>query len=220
MLNEHDSSSVRPLRPDERHAAATLLTDALLDDPAFTHIIASRDHRRAAILGVMEAAVALALAEGTAIGIDLPAERGSTLAGVAVWKRPGTYPLDTRAIARTFAGMLPALVRSRGRLAKLARMGHAIDQRFDDDAPVWYLEVLGVVEYARGLGLGQALARWGLQRADHDAIPAHLETGKRDNVGYYQRLGFDLIETSPAIYPGGPPMWFLRTPSPSDLDHR
>ena len=83
-----------------------------------------------------------------------------------------------------------------------------IEAQFHEE-PHWLLDALGVDPSRRSRGIGSALVRWGLERAASDGVPATLETGRPENVGYYERLGFRVVlEGEPA--PGGPHVWFMR----------
>jgi ribosomal protein S18 acetylase RimI-like enzyme len=77
------------------------------------------------------------------------------------------------------------------------------------DEPVWLLDLIGVDPSAQGRGYGQRLLRHGLALAAADGRPAFLETANPDNVAYYERVGFGVVES--AIAPGGgPQVWFMR----------
>jgi hypothetical protein len=57
-----------------------------------------------------------------------------------------------------------------------------------------------------------------LQTPDGDGVGCYLETGKRDNVAYYERLGFDLVAPGSPLYDTGPTMWrMLRPPRSTAL---
>jgi ribosomal protein S18 acetylase RimI-like enzyme len=60
--------------------------------------------------------------------------------------------------------------------------------------PHWYLAALGVDPPYQGRGLGRALVRDGLDWADMDGKIAYLETETESNVGFYEALGFDVVE--------------------------
>jgi ribosomal protein S18 acetylase RimI-like enzyme len=83
-----------------------------------------------------------------------------------------------------------------------------VDSKIPDE-PLWHLDSVGVNEAARGRGMGTAPIGQGLARARSDGVAAWLETGNPRNVGYYEALGFVLVEQ--AIPSGdGPPVWFMR----------
>lgn len=69
-----------------------------------------------------------------------------------------------------------------------------------------YLFAISVRADRQGQGLGGALMREGLKRADADRLPAYLESSKASNVPFYRAHGFEVIEE---VVPtkGCPPMW-------------
>jgi ribosomal protein S18 acetylase RimI-like enzyme len=68
-------------------------------------------------------------------------------------------------------------------------------------SPHWYLFVIGVEPECQGRGVGDALLRPMLARADREGTPVYLETHNRGNVGFYQKYGFDVAEEG--RMPGG-----------------
>ncbi|MDH4113408.1 MAG: GNAT family N-acetyltransferase [Actinomycetota bacterium] len=125
--------------------------------------------------------------------------------GVAVWVPPGG---DERLIAsdKAVRGRLATLTFDSGK--RYGIIWDWIEAQFPDE-PHWFLDALGVDPSRRSRGIGSALVRWGLERAASDGVPATLETGRPENVGYYERLGFRVVlEGEPA--PGGPHVWFMR----------
>jgi ribosomal protein S18 acetylase RimI-like enzyme len=79
----------------------------------------------------------------------------------------------------------------------------------------WYLKTLGVARWAQGSGVGSALVRAGLARADAQRLPCYVETSDGRNVAFYRRFGFDVVDDALAPVPGGPTYWALLRPSPS-----
>jgi ribosomal protein S18 acetylase RimI-like enzyme len=57
----------------------------------------------------------------------------------------------------------------------------------------WYLFLLGVEPSRQRRGLGGALIRPVLERADTGRVACYLETENQRNVAFYQKQGFDLI---------------------------
>ena len=77
-----------------------------------------------------------------------------------------------------------------------------------------YLVFLGVRPAARGRGLGGALLRERLARADADGLPAYLEASSARNLPLYERHGF-APTGDPIQLPDGPRVWPMwRTPRP------
>jgi GNAT superfamily N-acetyltransferase len=58
--------------------------------------------------------------------------------------------------------------------------------------PHWYLNILGVRPERQRRGIGGRLLTHMLARLDRERIPIYLDTGRPENVPYYQRHGFVL----------------------------
>jgi GNAT superfamily N-acetyltransferase len=57
-------------------------------------------------------------------------------------------------------------------------------------------------------GAGAALLRPVLERCDTEGLPAYLETQKEENVPWYMRSGFELVQVLDVK--GCPPLWTMR----------
>jgi ribosomal protein S18 acetylase RimI-like enzyme len=75
--------------------------------------------------------------------------------------------------------------------------------------PLLYLSHIGVVPERQGQGLGSALMRDGLARADGLGVPTWLETSRANNAAYYGSFGFHTVVDEDAP-DGGPHIWFMR----------
>ena len=69
-----------------------------------------------------------------------------------------------------------------------------------------YLVFLGVAPGAQGRGLGGALLRERLVRADAEGLPAYLEASSPRSRLLYERNGFR-DTGDPIQLPDGPPIW-------------
>lgn len=79
--------------------------------------------------------------------------------------------------------------------------------------PHWYLMVVGVDPSLQGQGRGAALVREGLDRADREAVPCYLETSEERNVAFYERFGFQVVESA-RLGTGGPEAWAMLRQAP------
>ncbi len=75
--------------------------------------------------------------------------------------------------------------------------------------PHWYLMVVGVDPELQGQGAGSAIVREGLALADRESKPCYLDTSERRNLGFYERLGFVVLEEA-ILGKGGPTAWAMR----------
>ena len=101
---------------------------------------------------------------------------------------------------------LPAMVGTYGSAAGRVLASLAAMERQHLAQPHWYLMTIGTDRQAQGRGFGKALIQTGLNRCDLDGIPAYLESGDTDNIGFYEGLGFRLIgeyrvRGGPCFYP-------------------
>ena len=116
-------------------------------------------------------------------------------AGVALWHPPGYR-------GATFIGslrLLPSVARLAGGLRRLREVSGAVDaleerRRHHAPSPHFYLSALGVEPERQGEGIGTALMRPVLERADREAATAYLETATARNVLLYERVGFAVVE--------------------------
>lgn len=60
--------------------------------------------------------------------------------------------------------------------------------------PHWYLAAIGVEPEFQGQGIGSALMRPMLERADRDGVHCWLDTHQEQNVRLYERHGFEVSE--------------------------
>ena len=78
--------------------------------------------------------------------------------------------------------------------------------------PGWYLFILGVEPRVQRRGLGGALMRPVLERADTEQVACFLETENERNVAFYLKQGFDLIVSEEAGTSGVRFWTFSRSP--------
>jgi ribosomal protein S18 acetylase RimI-like enzyme len=77
----------------------------------------------------------------------------------------------------------------------------------------WYLFLLGVEPGCQRRGLGGALIRPVLERADKEQVACYLETENERNVAFYKKQGFDLIVNGEEAGSSGVRFWtFSRVP--------
>ncbi|MGD0118346.1 MAG: GNAT family N-acetyltransferase [Candidatus Binatus sp.] len=74
----------------------------------------------------------------------------------------------------------------------------------------WYLFLLGVEPNRQRRGLGGALMRPVLERADSGQLACYLETENERNVAFYLKQGFDLIVNGEEAGASGVRFWTFR----------
>lgn len=189
----------RPARRPDVPALARVLARAFFDDPVFAWLSPDPSRRGAALPGFFAATARHHFLAGPGAEV---ATAGAGIGAVALWDPPGCGPQS----ARAKVAMLPSAVRAfRGRLGVARALTEAMKAAHPEE-PHWYLAMIGSDPQVRGGGFGNALMRSRLDRCDAECAPAYLESSNPDNIGYYQRFGFELTGEIP-MPGGGPSLW-------------
>ncbi|MGO9558012.1 MAG: GNAT family N-acetyltransferase [Acidimicrobiales bacterium] len=185
--------------------AAAVATRAFQFDPFFVHLT-PRPLMRARGLGIYWRSTLASLGSGSEVyGARQPDGR---LIGVAAWVRPGSFPLPIPAQIRQGAGALWALWPVPRSLVQGGKYILALEKAHPKD-PVWYLNLLVADPSAQRSGVGTKLQEMVLERADEEGVPAYLETQNPDNLPYYRRFGYEVVQELHPVKEG-PPLWTLR----------
>lgn len=130
--------------------------------------------------------------------------------GAAIWSPPGRWK-GTASEAVAIA--VPSARLFRSNLPRAIRLLTQMERAHPADPPHWYLAVLGTDPAHQGAGVGSALIRAITDRCDAHGLGAYLESSKEQNVPFYARHGFEVVER---VDPGGqPPTWTMwRDPRP------
>ncbi|MDO8362692.1 MAG: GNAT family N-acetyltransferase [Actinomycetota bacterium] len=76
----------------------------------------------------------------------------------------------------------------------------------------FYLATIGTSPAMQGLGLATLAMAPTLQLADHERVPACLETSSTANVAFYERLGFETTRHWKVAGGMGPDVWTMLRP--------
>lgn len=135
-----------------------------------------------------------------------------TLVGSASWLPPTAMPRSYSRELRVQLSCGRALIAGRNRRTGI-RLLNLVDDQHPNE-PHWYLALLGVEPSQQGHGLGSALLKPVLERCDTDITPAYLETQKPENLPFYERFGFRVLNEVRCA--DSPPVWLMwRDPDPS-----
>ncbi len=182
--------------------ATNTLERAFLPDPMFAWIFPDPRVRSQSLQRLNR----VPLEYGLRYGHVTQADNGLA---VAVWIPPGRSVTMGRMVR---CGMLTVPFRlGFGPFAKFMGASETMDRIHKKHVPEphWYLMVVGVDPDLQGRGLGTALVKEGLARADQASCPCYLETSDERNLVFYERLGFRVLETA-ALGDGGPRGWGMR----------
>ncbi|PSK97324.1 acetyltransferase (GNAT) family protein [Murinocardiopsis flavida] len=136
-------------------------------------------------------------------GVDV-AEHEGVVRAAALWVPPGMKNNGPWHALR----VLPHVVELFGTRFPVIARGMGPMERAAPKEPHWYLADIGTDPKERGTGLGGALLRHGLRRADSDAMPCYLEASRPENIPLYEHFGFAVVNET--TFPEGPTIHGMR----------
>ena len=196
-----------PIR-EEIPATVEAMAAGMHADPGWMHVLPEDDARLLALRAIVGKAARTAHRDGTL----LVARDNGRVVGGLTWTAPGGHPPGWTRMVPELPGMIRLASRIGPRtLRDLSRLGSAIEHARPDE-PLWYVQALSMSPRAQGRGLGRALLRVVMAKADATSMPCYLETANAANVGYYEQFGFTLLDDL-ALSEGGPAVWRMRRPA-------
>ena len=195
-------SAIAPLQRSSIDRAAITLERAFSPDPLFTWVFPDAATRPAALHRFMRVPLEYGVRYGR-----VTASHDAKAA--CVWLPPGpgiTIPRMVR------SGMLGVPFHSGlGPFGRFMAANETMDKihKARVPEPHWYLILVGVDPELQGQGVGSAIIREGLARADRESRPCYLETSERRNLGLYDRHGFAVLEEA-TLGKDGPQAWAMR----------
>ena len=185
-------------------AAAATLAHAFHDDPLMVYAIPDPDDRTRLLPDVYSRMIRFGVLTG-----EVYVTAGS-VEGVALWLPPNVKWTRENIEA---SGMheTPNIIGNDAYQRYREVVGREWQARERDMTdPCWYLFLLGVEPSRQRQGLGGALMRPILVRADTDQIACYLETENERNVAFYRRHGFDVIVNGEEAGTSGVRFWTFR----------
>ena len=188
-------TAIRLAGSADRARVSAMLARAFADDPAMAWIVpdpADRAKRLPRLFAL--------LFDDDAGGMRLVTRAGEA---AALWRGPGAATTSTATMLRQAWPLWRALGT---RIPRALAVSHAIEAHMPA-GDFWYLHIAGCDPAAQGRGLGGAVIRAGLERVAR-RFPAYLETATERNLGFYQALGFAVVDEWSAPG-GGPRFWSM-----------
>jgi GNAT superfamily N-acetyltransferase len=202
------NTDITTLDPKDFHTAVAATSRAFWPDPMFGFFSRNDLRQHMMLPNYMTAVMGDALRHGK---VDVIIRNGRVVA-TASWLAPGDAPRpwlqELRVSLRSARGLLTARNRLKG-IKLLDAMGKKHPKE-----PHWYLGLLGVDPTFQGTGLGGTLLSYRLEECDASHMPAYLETQKPENLPFYERFGFSVLEE--ISHDGCPTLWTMwREPRPA-----
>jgi len=193
------------MAPGEASAAVVTLARSFHDDPLFNFLVPDHLSQARGALTFMHSGIA----DARPFNEVWVARAEGAIAGVAAWLPPGGYPRGARRETQYISRDMRSVVRLGRQFAVGTRLQSAMTKAHHRvRVPHWYLMLLGADPVFRRQGAGTALLAPVLERCDASGVPAYLETQKEENVPWYHRFGFAVLEELRVR--GAPPMWTMQ----------
>ena len=177
-----------PLPEHDVDQAGGLLSRAFFANPLLGHIFPDAGERKRLSPAFFSAFVRYGHIAG-----EVSTTEGS-LDGVAVWIPPDAAEMKPDLMEQAGINALPSALGAEAFDRAMAVLGH-FDTLHAREVPTkhWYLSLVGVEPDRQGHGVGSALLKPALARADAQALPCYLETAEPSNVAFYLKLGFKVV---------------------------
>jgi GNAT superfamily N-acetyltransferase len=193
-----------PLRGSALDQATQVAVRAFDDDPFFSYLF-PKEQRRHRSVGRLHRTVMVHLAD---LALTRSAVLDGKVVGVALWVPPGKWPYPAATQLRQLFGALYTFLPDLGALGRAGRILRSVELAHPK-IPQWYLQLLMVDPDVQRSGIGGLLQAPVLEECDRQGLPAWVETQKQENLAYYGRFGFNVVEEHHPVK-DGPSMWSLR----------
>jgi len=193
-----------PLAPNQMRDAGEVLARAFHHDPHWSWVLPCESRRAQALPWFMEAWARYCCKCGQAY------TTAGKVEGAAFWIPPGKYPQSVVRMMLSGLMLVPLKFGWTGFGRVMASLS-CYERLHKRDVPPrhWYLPTLGVDPPSQGRGIGSALIRPVLERADADGLFCYLETETEKNLLFYRRHGFE-VAAEADLPRGGPHFWTMR----------
>lgn len=185
------------MQSGQEDAAASLLAQALLDDPGWSIVSPDRETRRTVLYSLSREAMRMCAAAG---GETTIAWSGDTMLGALTWNPPeqnASIPASTYVTG--LLRSLPQAIRHPRVALRCVRNLLALDS-IKPKGELYYAAFLGCA--VRGRGVGRRLMHHLFEQCGGQDL--YLETQNPDNLRFYKALGFSHYGIIDQTYPDGP----------------
>ncbi|MCA2177080.1 GNAT family N-acetyltransferase [Nonomuraea glycinis] len=193
MTPDTPYAPVRQAGDPDRKAVLDVLTEAFMNDPLVCWLFPEANDRGRLQAHFYRPLLAHPAGETYLIGRD---EGASVWLALAAGQAPHDEHPDPPETDSVFG--------EHG--TRLRTLGQALAHRHPDHEPHLYLPCMGVVGGRQGAGLGSAMLRHRLARADTDGLAAYLEASSPRSRALYLRHGFE-DRGAPVRVADSPPLW-------------
>ncbi|HJP51190.1 MAG TPA: GNAT family N-acetyltransferase [Pseudomonadales bacterium] len=184
---------IRNTQPNDKTTLADVLKRAFAKDPVMRWILpATDDYER-----ISYPFFTLILGQTLASGISYTTDEQL---GVSLWEKPDHSPsmLSQLLSFARFSWLF------RGNVSRAVNLQNMMAS-YRPGKPFWHLTYIATDPDHQGKGIGTNLLQPIRDQATQDDYPIYLECSNRDNLAFYRRHGFRLVDELRS--PTGPTIW-------------
>lgn len=190
--------TIDTMMPGKESAAAAALSQAMHTNPNHIAIWKGQGERQ---LARQKALIELIFRRTPTENMGVATDNGPIVGVLRMARSPACQMSRVESLA-----LLPKLVAiQRGNTARTLNW-LSTWAKHDPEELHWHLGPIGVLPERQGQRIGTQLMERYLDRVDTDGIGGYLETDKIENVGYYERFGFETTGTDGV---SGVTNWFM-----------
>jgi len=195
--------TIEGLKREHLSEAVEVVTQAFYDNPLSAALFrkVEPEKRIPKLRRVYRGALNAALLYGKSYIV----RRGGRVVAVSIAYGPGQYPLSLPAVALNAVGILslgPFVSRVYAKQNRHARTQHPQD-------PHWFIYVLGILPGHQNEGYGAAILNHISRMADADGCVTHLQTPVEEQVGWYQKQGYEVVSETDTPGINGLHFWVM-----------
>ena len=188
---------MRELSREELDFGAGVAARGLRDNPMAVAVIGDDALRRERYMQRSFSGILRAMEQP-----PLAAWRGDYIVGVAGMATPGSCQLSPLQLLT----MMPRVRPTNLGVVKRTVQWVSDWEKRDPDERHWHLGPVAVEGGMRGMGVGSQLMEAFVDRMDRRGDLAYLETDKPENVVFYERFGFEVVDEALVL---GARNWFM-----------
>jgi len=170
--------------------ASEVLGRAFFDDPDTMKILPDDDARKKKLKHFFKCFVKFGLLYGE---VYAPSNE---LEGISVWVHSSTKDMTIWRNLRS--GFMGLILKVNGKAMNVfSSYGKQMDEAMKTviSGEHWFLFIIGVDPKHQRKGYGTKMIDPMLKKIDSEKLPVMLDTNKQENIGYYEKFDFEVVQT-------------------------
>jgi ribosomal protein S18 acetylase RimI-like enzyme len=191
MNVNNDLNNFYKIMPHDIERACEVAGSAFQDDPTSIFVYPDENERKEKLMYGFRMIYMYGIKKGITYATS------SNLEGMIIWLPPDKIYISTWTMMRYggFYTMRKVGLKLKAMKRTMAVFGY-IESKHKQLVPYdhWYLQNIAVKPEEQRKGYGGQLLSAMFKKIDNEGIPIYLETNKEENLPFYQKYGFEILE--------------------------